>query len=418
MNTDFLIDITKSTANAVVIARQQIQIYAPGARSLTLNGHTLTLLLADVWVWHCHRRIGRHLLLVDWEDETHVVIIDCVGSDRHHAFVHTLLQELSAIDQRLCWGRVAWQTFGGVRQCFESQLGMPSAHFFAQISQAMQAPHHGEVRNWHGELPAKVRADIVSVHDAVALPMVEQNVMRHEVQLFHRQLHQLVQWCESFADAELQSLLDLCALQSRLLRTITPQLAQLIRLGMHALEACLRSDTTPLVAQTADVAVLYERWVWVVSMIACGWSVEAVQALVQCQTLSCDVVLTREQVWCGYQRRLFANYAETGWSRDGRTAIPDVMIWSLTADRTYQCLIIDAKLSLTHDAPDGQSRNDVTAYLRRIGMGATSPDYAVLVHPGTTTVVWPSGLVEVGTQGLQRDLLIQLIQRWLVSRIL
>jgi hypothetical protein len=104
--------------------------------------------------------------------------------------------------------------------------------------------------------------------------------------------------------------------------------------------------------------------------------------------------------------------ALTGWSRDGRVAVPDVMLWQTYEESRCRALIIDAKCSLGVRTPDTTALNEVTAYLRRIGVGSDDPDGAVLVYPGDVAEQWPSGLTVVGTNGITSEVLSSVVHNW------
>jgi hypothetical protein len=413
--TSHFVDITPMHTHIVLLSQMQLLLSADHARAMTIDGVHLPAVAgnARMWQWHTYRRIGHHVLVIDSDDGVQVVTVECVDASTHQGFVGALRDSLAAIDPRLCIGQSAWQTVGLQRATFESLLGMTCESFLRLVLRVMHTSPPQLLQEWQGDTSARMRLDRVVVRDATVVPLVNQSAPQRNQHGVIAQLVCVVDALESKQNGAHSVLIQ--AIRQHLLGpvAVTYELADVVRQADMALARSRQSFAHGEMRQTADVAMLYERWVWVSVLTVLGCDVAEIPGLLEGNR----IFVSDTGVYCAYQRRLAPILDMTGWSRDGRIAIPDVMLWQMHDAVHCRALIIDAKCSLTASMPDATAYNDVTAYLRRIGMGTSDPDAAVLVHPGSQTEHWPSGLMVVGTRGVMIDGLIQVVQQWVNGEI-
>jgi hypothetical protein len=413
--TSHFVEVTPAHTHIVVLANRHILFEAHDALAVAMNGVRLSLVSAEksLWSWQSHRRIGWHVLTIDWGGRIQVVPVECISASLHNDFVVELRDALCAIDERLCLGRAAWQSFMPQQSLFESLIGMTSESLLQEIVQFLQKPAPSRLSEWQGDAPARLRMDQFVLRESMIVPFAYQQNQNVHQDRYIDMLTQLLLFVESFRDIRVSTLIQ--AIRQRLVATV-PLSSGLIELIEHAVQATQltrRPAHHGEIRQTADIALLYERWVWVMVLRSLGCTLTDVRMAIES---GCDVHID-STVMCAYQRRLLPTYNPTGWSRDGRIAIPDVMLWQSIDAQTTRVLIIDAKCSLAASAPDATALNDVTAYLRRIGAGVASPDAAVLIHPGSESHRWPSGLMVVGTNGLDTQALVSTVQAWMTHEI-
>ncbi|MFN5060385.1 MAG: hypothetical protein ACK5GU_10745 [Chloroflexota bacterium] len=413
--TSHFIDIAPTQTHVVLLSHLHLVLQAERAHTLSIDGVLLQRVSGSttMWQWHTHRRVGHHVMVIERDDDVQVVAIECVDSSAHGAFVRALSDGLFAIDARLCLGHSAWQTVGIQLSLFESLIGMTCEAFLRTILRLMHSSAPQALHEWQGETPAQLRVDRVVLRDSTIVPFTHKSAEPRNKHASISLLRQVIDGIAQSADYPHLELINM--IRQRLLSPITvhTELTELIERANHALTLCRRSNLHGDMRQTADVALLYERWVWIVVLRALGCDATQIPHLINGNR----EYLSDAGIMCAYQRRLAPTEAMTGWSRDGRVAVPDVMLWQVCDATRCRSLIIDAKCALGRDAPDAVALNDVTAYMRRVGVGREDPDAAVLVHPGTVGQRWPSGLILIGTNGAEADSLVALVRSWGVGEI-
>lgn len=415
MSNNQFVEVTPLHTHLVVLSNKRLVIQVADAESVMINGILLTSMSAEkhLWVWHTQRRVGRHLLAITRVTHIQIVMVECIADSAYQDVVMLLREQLAVIDERLCMGQSAWHTIGINNAVFTSLMGMSIETLLQDILRYLQAPPAQTLQEWQGDSHTPLRIDRVVMHDSTLVPLAYQ---AHTQQRRHEAIALLLQVLQALEqDAEYQVVALINHVRQRLLTPvhITQGLVDVVARTYAALEQSQRPTMHGGVQHTADVALLYERWVWVTVLRALGCSDAQMRQLIDGNAEFCSDA----GVMCAYQRRLATTPNVTGWSRDGRMAIPDVMLWQLTDTQTWRACIIDAKCSFDVNGPDHAAQNDVTAYLRRIGMGDVDPDAAVLVHPGTGIQSWPSGLIELGTDGANAEQLSQFVQAWVKRQI-
>lgn len=415
MSNNQFVEVTPLHTHLVVLSNKRLLIQAADAESVMINGVLLTSVAAEkyLWVWHTQRRVGRHLLAITRGTHMQIVMVECIADTAYQDVVMLLREQLAAIDERLCMGQSAWHTTGIHHAVFTSLLGMSVETLLQDIWRYLQAPPAQTLQEWQGDSHTQLRIDRIVMHDATLVPLAYQahtQQRRHEAIAL---LLQVLQALEQDADYHVVALMN--HVRQRLLTPvhITQEFADVVVRVYNALGQSQRPSAHGGLQHTADVALLYERWVWVTVLRALGCSDSKMRQLIDGKTEFCSDT----GVMCAYQRRLATTPNVTGWSRDGRMAIPDVMLWQLTDAQTWRACIIDAKCSFDANGPDHTAQNDVTAYLRRVGVGDTNPDAAVLVHPGTGLHSWSSGLIELGTDGVKAEQLSRFVHSWVTRQI-
>jgi hypothetical protein len=404
------IELTPTQSHLVVLSNMQLMFHVAGANSLSINGVRIAPVSIEqqMWGWQTYRRIGRHVLLIDRGTQVQKVDVECVSHTIHHDLVVDLYAALYTIDERLCMGAHAWVSLTGNRSSFESLIGMTCETVLRTVLPSLQSTNAMMLREWEGDTPTQMRLDRIILRDAGIVPLTDQPELDRNDQLYRPIIQRMLQYIESFGDRELAMHVQLARQRMLAPITLTPFVGQLLMQVDHAITMSRYRAMAGAVRPTADIALLYERWVWVGVLRALGCDDTQIRVAIDNHGVFC----TETGVMCAYQRRLYPTLASTGWSRDGRIAIPDVMLWQTVDTGISRALIVDAKCSLTSKTPDASSINDCTAYLRRIGVGNADPDAVVLVHPGSESHQWPSGLVVVGTKGVDLHPLIQTVLRW------
>lgn len=410
VSTNYFVEITATQTHIVVLSNKRLILHIADAHAVSINGVALTLVSAEqqLWAWYTQRRVGRHLLMISRDTSVQMVSIECVAESAHHDVILALRDMLSVIDARLCAGQSALQSTGVSHAVFASLIGMTVESFVRLLARYTQTPLPVSLHEWHGEGPAQLRMDRVVVRDATLVPLAYQSERAQHGQEIITRMVAMLQALEPGADYLVRT-----AIQQIRQRISTPfhishALVDLVTIGHHALAQSQRSTVNGALQQTADVALLYERWVWVVVLRALGCTDARMRQLIDGQSDFCSDT----GVICAYQRRLGTTPNATGWSRDGRVAVPDVLLWQSVDGGSTRMCIIDAKCSFDANSPDYNAQNDVTAYLRRVGVGDADPEVAVLVHPGRGVHTWPSGLVELGTEGIHEEQLIEFVRAW------
>jgi DNA-binding phage protein len=409
------IELTPTQSHIVVLSNMQLMLHVDGADSLSINGVRLVPIAIEqqMWSWQTHRKIGRHVLLIDRGTQVQVVDIECVSHTNHRDLVVDLYAALSAIDERLSMGAHAWVSLTGSRSSFESLIGMTCETLLRTVIPSVQPTNTTILREWEGNTHTQMRLDRIILRDAGIVPLADQPELDRNDQFNSAIIQRMLQYIESFGDGSLAMQVQLA--RQRLLAPISfaPSVSQLLMQVEHAISMSRYRASGGAMRPTADIALLYERWVWVGVLRALGCDDTQIRVAID----NHGVICTESGVMCAYQRRLYPTLASAGWSRDGRIAIPDVMLWQTVDTGISRALIVDAKCSLTSNTPDASAINDCTAYLRRIGFGNADPDAVVLVHPGGESHRWPSGLVVVGTKGVDLHPLIQTVLRWVHQEI-
>jgi|GEM_PF-5596146 len=413
MNSSAVLELSLSTSYAVVVAPQRLIVVAEGASSVAVNGVTLPMIQHPTphWWWHLDRAQGWHLLTVDWVDTHTTVMVECIHEVAQQQVVDELYAQLLRIDERLCAGKTVYRQFSCDRYAFESDMGMSSTDCLTRVRQSLEAPLRTTQSAWNGASPSGVRFDQVAFDGSSLLPvqhMPEHAYAQSDVQPLVDEIFHNV---ESFNDERLDRIVAECrAVLTRVTRVSSASVAYLTTI-VAALRRCRLLNPGSLYHRTADVALLYERWVWVQSLFAFDIDDAGIRTVLD-GSPPYDLGVS-DSTWCAYQRRFTTTYSSMGWSRDGRIAIPDVYIWQQNADGSYRALVIDAKWSSRGSRLSADALNDGTAYLRRIGVGTHNPDAVLLVYPGDERAVWPSDLIVIGSNGLDGQRLRDAIQRWL-----
>lgn len=416
MSTNHFIEITATQTHIVVLSNKRLILHIADAHVVLINGVALAPVSVEqqLWVWHTSRRIGRHLLMITRDTSVQIVTIECVSESVHHDVIMLLREKLSAIDVRLCAGQSALHATGVSHAEFAACIGMSVESFVRLIARYTHSPLPHSVHEWYGDGPVQLRMDRVVVRDATVVPFAYRSERdeQHGRVIISR-LCNILQALEPNADYQVRDVIQ--EIRQRLLTPfhLSHAFVDLVTIAYQAVAQSLQPAVNGTLQLTADVALLYERWVWIVVLRALGCSENRLQQLIREGGDFCS----DSGVMCAYQRRLVNTPNETGWSRDGRVAVPDVMLWQVMRNGTARACIIDAKCSFDARSPDQAAQNDVTAYLRRVGVGDSDPDVAVLVHPGHGLHKWPSGLIEVGTDGLHEATLVQIVHSWVQYQI-
>lgn len=415
MRTSHFVDITPTQTHAVVLSHLHLVLQAEHAHTLVIDGVQLQRVSGSttMWQWYTQRKVGRHVLVVERDDAVQVVAIECIDASKHGSFVATLRDSLYEIDARLCHGQSAWNSVGVQRSVFEALIGMTSDTFLRAILQLIESSSSPTLHEWQGDRPVQLRVDRVVLRDSSIVPLTHKSAEQRNQHASIALLRQVIDAITPAADYTLME--HIHKVRQRLLSplSVSTALNELLARASHALALSRRSMVHGEMRQTADIALLYERWVWVVVLRALGCDVARISQLIDGDR----EYLSDDGIMCAYQRRLAPTLAMTGWSRDGRVAVPDVMLWQVHDASRCRSLILDAKCSLDSYTPDPVALNDVTAYLRRVGVGKGDPDAAVLVHPGHVAQRWPSGLIVVGTSGVEADPVIALVRSWVAGEI-
>ncbi|MFZ9857531.1 MAG: hypothetical protein ACO3F2_04260 [Roseiflexaceae bacterium] len=409
-----VVEISSGQSHVVVLSNQRLMFQSEDARDMLIDGVRLSVVSgAQLWQWQTYRRVGQHVLVIHRDTSIQIVSIECIDKDVHQSFVDTLRDQLHAIDARLCMGNSAWHSLGFSLSNVESLLGMTCDTMLQVILRAMDAPPINTLHEWRGDTPNHLRIDRVIVREETVIPYVYEARMHHNHQEYMAMLVQFLDVIEPVSHSELRE--HIRSVRQRILSPlfIHHTLAQYINHAYQALSVSRRAMTQGELQHTADVALLYERWVWIMVLKAMGCDDMRIGQLIDGDR----TFVSQTGVTCAYQRRLLPMQTATGWSRDGRVAIPDVMLWQTYGENCCRALILDAKCSMATNAPTANALNDITAYLRRIGIGDADPDVAVLVHPGDEIQRWPSGVVVLGTNGLDTHMLDTVVHKWITNEI-
>lgn len=410
MSNNNFIDITDSQTHSVVHANKRLILHVVGARAITMNGVALTQLSHEksLWIWHTQRKIGRHIMTIFRDNSEQHVIIECIAESMHHETLIALRNTLMAIDVRLCAGQSALQANRVQHAVFATLIGMSVWTFIQSIERFITTPQPSLLSEWHGDVPTQVRMDRLLVQDSIVVPMAYYANRLHHTRDLQSRLLTVLQALEPEADACVYAQIQ--QIRRRLLTPIreSKEIDALVTAAYNAVAQSQRASVQGELQQTADIALLYERWVWVVVLHALGCTDAQVRNVIDSNGVFCG----ESGVMCAYQRRLAPTPDVTGWSRDGRVAVPDVLLWQVGNGGKVRGCVIDAKCSFDALRPDQAAQNDVTAYLRRVGVGKSDPDAAVLVHPGSGMYTWPSGLIELGTDGLNSQRLTRYVHEW------
>jgi hypothetical protein len=413
MNSSAVLEFLPTTSHCVVESQQRIIVIADGADVVMVDGVMLPMLLHPMvhWIWYVDRTHGWHQVTVIWPETTTTVMVECISDSTHRQFVTKLYAELRSVDERLCAGNATIRQVSCDRSTFESLIGASSVTCLAQILDTLGSPHRVTRDVWNGASLNGVRFDQVIFDGATLLPVQYTPESVFSVSDIQVLLEEVLQDFVTFSDAQIDRLVEDCRDVLTRLTRVSSQAHALLTMVVTALRRSRHPNPGSLYTRTVDVALLYERWVWIQSLLA--FDVEHAHIRAMLDDSSSNAYAVTSNTWCGYQRRLTTTYSPFGWSRDGRVAIPDVLLWQQNADESYRALVIDAKCSLMSTRLGADALNDGTAYLRRIGIGNQNPDAVILVHPGTAHAVWPSGLITLGTDGIDSVMLREFIRRWL-----
>lgn len=409
-----VVDIVPAQTHIEVLANQSVVFRADHARAMAIDGVSLTVVSDKykLWQWHAQRKIGHHVLVLEceYDDDIQLVAVGCADESLHHEFVTALRDHLYSIDPRLCLGQYAWQSIGLQRSVFESLMGMTSESFLSTVHRLMQSQPMHTLHEWQGDRATELRMDRLAVRDGGVVPLANDPTVQPGQRTSVALMYHVIDRLESMDSVHVPLT---TAIRQRLFApiSITPVLRDLLRRADDALALSRRSIAQGDMQQTADISLLYERWVWISVLHALGCDLVQIPSIID----SKHIYTSRTGVMCAYQRRLAPVQAVTGWSRDGRVAVPDVMLWQMYDESRCRALIIDAKCSLGARTPNATALNDVTAYLRRVGVGGDDPDGAMLVHPGDMAQQWPSGLTVVGTHGIVSEVLAAVVHNWVNS---
>lgn len=415
MSTSHFVEVATTQTHIVVSTHKRLILHIADARAVAINGVSLTLVSVEkqLWIWHTQRKVGRHLMLISRDLSTQLVFIECVAETAHRDLIMALRDALSAIDTRLCAGQSALQSTSVNHAVFASLIGMTVESYVRSILRYIHTPSLTSLHEWQGDGQVELRMDRVVVRDATPVPLAYQYTSQHKEQVIASHLLDILQALEPSADYLVYDTIQQIRQRVSTSMHASHALVDLVAEGYHAIAQSWRPAVTGEVQQTADVALLYERWVWVTVLRALGCTSSQMRLLLNGHGEFCSDA----GVMCAYQRRLANTPNETGWSRDGRVAVPDVMLWQVKTNGTVRACIIDAKCSFDANSPDQTAQNDVTAYLRRVGVGNCDPDVAVLVHPGGGLNAWPSGLIELGTDGIHEEPIVQFVHTWIHRQI-
>lgn len=407
-----VIDISPDHTHIMVYPRQMYVISVPDAHGVWVDGMQLSQLPHDAhfWMWYRNNLTMTQLLLIERAQVVQHVVVEVVHDTTTHN-VSKLISALREIDERLCVGRSHWFGQTHQRTLFEQTLGMSLQSALHTLLVLMGQRVIGSWQEWQGNPPIEIRFDRVGVNGNVSVPMSYDPSVTHDLPHAYRlQLSVLLRYCRLLHDDTLNSLLVQI---DRVLQH--PVLSQQMLVDfIEQLMLAHQRSTQPVHSEqqfmSADVALLYERWVWAQVVLSCGIRVDVLRELLRNGLADCIEIAPHS--WCAYQRRLTPVAHAAGWSRDMRVAIPDIMLWRQFEDGCYQGIIIDAKYSHSQKAPSAQAMNDVTAYLRRIGIGEADPIGAVLVHPGGGVEHWPSGVHMIGTNGFESTQIMRARTLW------
>lgn len=413
--TPHIIEITSDVTNIDILPAQMYVINALGAVTVTVQNHQLAPLdrASFCWLWQRSHTCWWAMLIVDWGEMVQYVNLNIIKDEKRQSDLSQVIAQLVAIDPRLCVGQSEWFRMMQQRDSFESRMGASCIQICHTLVRLIAQSTQNSVQEWRGGDDATLRFDRIGINTPTLqpIPMAEEPrigvlLSRHE----QMQLAAFMQFCALHYEVTADAIWH--RLRQRLMQPVgwNQSLAYKITQISQALAQSRKLDTTGSTFHTADASVLYERWVWVTALCACG--VTAPQITASIDAGATDAMSIDSDTWCGYQRRLLPQQHTSAWSRDGRVAIPDVIIWHRCGPDDECGFVIDAKYSTVHETPSAQACNDVTAYIRRIGIGVHDPIAALLVHPGVQSEVWPSGLVIVGTGGINSAPIEGAIHHW------
>lgn len=415
-HTQSFVEITADMSH-VVVADDNVMFICVHAMTMSVDGHILARVTdaGHRWVWQSTQRTPISLLTVIFPDGIQYVTIERMLGLNARELVTQLYTELRKVDARLCVGQSAWITLHINLVPFESALGMTVIAWLRQLLNLLGTTDRGVLRVWDGEPTYYLRPDYIAVHDARAIPLQKIQAHAPDGDVYRSHLATILTVLHEIVEYEQLRVVEECTQAVMRPMRLHPALMRHIDLAMHALTSAQGRAPRGYIHETANIALLYERWVWVTVLQALGCTTQDIQTgITHGYTTRMQ---SRHNVWCGYQRRLMQVPSITGWSRDERVAIPDIMMWYTHDGNTYHALIIDAKFSLLHERPSNDAMNDCTAYLRRIGVGQADPDGVVLVHPGNGYHEWPSGLVMVGSDGIDGTRLHRAVAMWCEKRL-
>lgn len=404
--------------NAVVAHGQTVLIDAPThIRSLQIGGHALRRDDQQAWwVWHVPRRMG---MLWLFADDAPVMTIEIVAHEAYHDAATAWYRCVHAIDPRLTLPSRYWQLAGIRRTDLEEAFAGASINDILWMLMRMyDDAHMAPLEPWHGDIRRLPRLDRQGVHGDAGGWLVAADAQYPVSAALQRALFQAISVIRPLCDRDelAQCQLVSACVQQRVLVRTAAQLHRLNDWAQRILELLVSHQPGSMARPSPDLALLYERWVWV-NVLACVVGDAVVPDLVRSalDTAGTARIATSAHAWCGYQPRLVPRPHDELWSRDDRMAIPDVVIARKDARERWRTLVFDAKYSLIHRQPTAQARNDVSAYAVRIGVGDGVPDWVALVHPGEQNAQYASGLRIYGTAHALWDELAHTIHAWLAD---
>ncbi len=403
---------------AVVAHGQMVFIDAPAhIQALHIGGQSLRRdPQLTWWVWQVPRRTGRLWLLAD---DVPMMTVEIVSPESYDEAATTWYRWLTDIDPRLTHPARYWQPSGIRRVDLEDAFGgAPVSDILHMVMRVYDDAHTTPVEPWYGDLRRVPRLDRPGVHGSDGGWLVGAEAKQPLAPALQRALLQalavVLPVCDQGEVARCQQVVA-CVRHHVAVHHVW-QLQQLNDWAQRVLALVATPGHREMQRPYPDLALLYERWVWV-NVLACVVGFTALQQRigVALDTSGTARIEHGADVWCGYQPRLLPQLHAELWSRDDRVAIPDVVIACQDALRGWRAVVFDAKFTMIHRQPTGQARTDVSAYLVRIGVGHRVPDWAVLMHPGSQRATYASGLHVYGTAPATWDEMAATIQAWLAD---
>lgn len=402
MSTYIHIVLDESRTDAIVVAWGQTVFWSVVTPNMSVRiaGQALVY-AADVsaWVWQVPRQVGLLVLEVIHADGmvAMTAMIEITAVAAYHDAYTKWSNAVAAYDSRLLEpaGHVLYRGLDRARVA-QAWSGLGIHAMLRAVLALWQRSAHQE-RAWDGSALAIPRWDRLGVY-AEPPGFVASEPTPH---LLSAPQHQRV-------STALDLVVPICvdATERQLCRDIRQHITLPVPLPsswaigalvnwadtMHAVPM---TATVPVIPAAAmDVALLYERWVWLQTML-CVAPPEAVGA---CLVEALDHghsshIRLSDHVWCGYQHRISPGAPAHGlWARDYRVAIPDVVLGLTSAAGESRVICVDAKFRMQAGMPSASAVNDVTAYMARVGVGRHTPDAVVLVHAGLGWGRYASGL--------------------------
>ena len=384
--------LDESRTDAIVVTWGQTIFWSPVQRDTTVRiaGQALTY-AADVsaWVWQVPRQVGWLGLEVLDADGAVVktIMVEITASGAYQQRYMRWSNALAAYDTRLLdpASHIVYSSLDRARVA-QAWAGLGMQAMLRAVLAFWQRSAH-QVRPWDGSSLATPRWDRIGVSaeppGLVAEVSTPYFLTAPQQQRVLTALAVVVSICHDATERQIcqdihKHMTLPVPLPSRWAMEALMDWAETI----HALPL---TATVPVIpSATMDVALLYERWVWLQTMLL----VQSPQAVAACLVAALDrghpsSIALNEQVWCGYQHRISPGEPALGlWSRDYRVAIPDVLLGCTDAAGELRVLCVDAKFRMQAGLPSANAVNDVTAYMARVGVGRHAPDAVVLVHAG------------------------------------